>query len=354
MVSKHNFFNFWNNTYEENELKMKEFIKLSHGSGGKATKDLIEKFLFPFLKNEYLEPLHDGAVFKIGDKKFAFTTDSYVVSPIFFKGGDIGKLSIYGTVNDLSMCGAEPIFISLSLIIEEGFPFEKFKKIMESIKYASERANVLVITGDTKVVEKGKGDGIYITTSGIGIIEHDLNISPYSVKEGDKIIINGPIGMHGIAIMNERENLGIEGVYSDTQPLNFIIKKLIDEKIEIHCLRDPTRGGVATSLNEIAEKAKKEIIIYEEKIPIKEEIVGACEILGIDPLYVANEGKFLLFVPEKDSERALKIIKEFEEGKEAEIIGEVKEGDGKVFLETEIGARRIVDIPVGEILPRIC
>jgi hydrogenase expression/formation protein HypE len=333
---------------------MKEFIKLSHGSGGKGTKDLIEKFLFPFLKNEYLEPLHDGAVFKIGDKKFAFTTDSYVVSPIFFKGGDIGKLSIYGTVNDLSMCGARPVFISLSLIIEEGFPFEKLEKIMESIKYASKRANVLVITGDTKVVEKGKGDGIYINTAGIGIIEHDLNISPYSVKEGDKIIINGSIGMHGIAIMNERENLGIEGIYSDTQPLNFIIQKLIDEKIEIHCLRDPTRGGVATSLNEIAEKSKKEIVIYEEKIPIKEEIIGACEILGIDPLYVANEGKFLLFVPEKDSERALKIIKEFEEGKEAEIIGEVKEGDGKVFLKTKIGARRIVDIPVGEILPRIC
>lgn len=330
------------------------FIKLSHGSGGKMTKDLIEKLFLPFLKNEYLEKLHDSAVFEIEGKRLAFTTDSYVVSPIFFPGGDIGKLAVYGTVNDLSMAGAKPLFISLSLIIEEGFPIDRLEIIMESIRNASKRANVLVITGDTKVVEKGKGDGIYINTSGIGIIEHDLDISPYSVKPGDKIIINGPIGMHGIAVMIERENLKIEGVESDTQPLNFIIQKLIEERIEIHCLRDPTRGGVATSLNEIAEKSKTEIIIYEEKLPIKEEVIGACEILGIDPLYIANEGKFLLFLKDEDAEKALKIIKEFDEGKEAEIIGEVKEGNGKVFIETKIGAKRILDIPHGEILPRIC
>ncbi len=333
---------------------MKEFITLSEGSGGKGTKDLIEKFLFPFLKNRYLEVLHDSAVFEIEEKRFAFTTDSYVVSPIFFPGGDIGELSVYGTVNDLSMSGAKPLFISLSLIVEEGFSLEKLERIMESIKNASKKAGILVITGDTKVVERGKGDGIYINTSGIGIIEHTLDITPYSVKPGDRIIINGPVGMHGIAVMIERENLKIEGVKSDTQPLNFIVQKLIDEKVEIHCLRDPTRGGVATSLNEIAEKSKTEILIYEEKIPLTEEVIGACEILGIDPLYVANEGKFLIFVPEKHAERTLKIIKEFDEGKDAEIIGEVKEGDGKVFIETRIGARRIVDIPSGEILPRIC
>lgn len=333
---------------------MKEFITLSEGSGGKGTKDLIEKFLFPFLKNKYLEVLHDSAVFEIEDKKFAFTTDSYVVSPIFFPGGDIGELSIYGTINDLSMCGAKPLFISLSLIIEEGFPLEKLQRIMESIEYASGKAGVLVITGDTKVVERGKGDGIYINTSGIGLIEHNMNIAPYSVKPGDRVIINGPLGMHGIAVMIEREGFKIEGVESDTQPLNFIVQKLIDEKIEIHCLRDPTRGGVATSLNEIAEKSKTEILIYEEKIPLTQEVMGACEILGIDPLYVANEGKFLIFVPEKDVQKALRIIKEFDEGKDAEIIGEVMEGDGKVFIETRIGVKRIVDIPSGEILPRIC
>ncbi len=333
---------------------MKEFITLSEGSGGKGTKNLIEKFLFNFLKNEYLELLHDSAVFEIGGKRFAFTTDSYVVSPIFFPGGNIGELSVYGTVNDLSMSGAKPFFISLSLIIEEGFPMKKLERIMESIKHASKRAKVLVVTGDTKVVEKGKGDGIYINTSGIGIIEHNQGIFPYSVRPGDKIIINGPIGMHGIAVMIEREGLKIEGVESDTQPLNFMVQKLIEESIEIHCLRDPTRGGVATSLNEIAEKSKTEILIYEEKIPITEEVMGACEILGIDPLYVANEGKFLLFVPEKEAEKSLEIIKKFPEGKDAEIIGEVKKGDGKVFIETRIGARRIVDIPSGEILPRIC
>ena len=333
---------------------MKEFITLSEGSGGKGTKELIEKFLYPFLKNKYLETLHDSAVFEIQGRKFAFTTDSYTVSPIFFPGGDIGKLSIYGTVNDLSMVGAKPLFISLSLIIEEGFSLKELEEIMKSIEYASKRAKVLVVTGDTKVVEKGKGDKIYINTAGIGIIEHNLNIAPASVKPDDKIIINGPIGMHGIAVMIEREGLGIEGIESDTAPVNFIIEKLIEENIEIHCLRDPTRGGVAASLNEIAEKSNTEILIYEEKLPIKEEVLGACEILGIDPLYVANEGKFLLFLPSKDAEKALEIIKKFEEGKEAEIIGEVKEGNGKVLIETKIGARRILDIPVGEILPRIC
>ncbi len=333
---------------------MKEFITLSEGSGGKGTKELIEKFLYPFLKNKYLEPLHDSAVFEINGKKFAFTTDSYVVSPIFFPGGDIGKLSIYGTVNDLSMSGAKPLFISLSLIIEEGFSLKELEEIMKSIREASERAKVIVITGDTKVVQKGKGDKIYINTAGIGIIEHNLQIMPSSVKPGDKIIINGPIGMHGIAVMIEREGLKIEGIESDTQPLNFIIQKLIEENIEIHCLRDPTRGGVASSLNEIAEKSKTEILLYEEKLPLKEEVIGACEILGIDPLYVANEGKFLLFVPQKDAKRAIEIIKKFEEGKEAEIIGEIKKGNGKVFIETKIGAKRILDIPSGEILPRIC
>jgi hydrogenase expression/formation protein HypE len=331
-------------------------ILLAHGGGGSLTHDLIQKQILPLLVNNLLEPLHDGAVIKIGNQLIAFTTDSYVIQPIFFRDSNIGELAINGTINDLAMCGAKPLYISLGLIIEEGFEIKSLQKIMYSIKVASERAGVQVVTGDTKVVEHGKCDKIFINTSGIGLVYEDVNIAPKNCRHGDKIILSGSIAEHGIAILSEREGLDFETtIKSDTAPLNDLVEKILYHSKNIRMMRDPTRGGISSALNEIAESAQIGIEIEENKIPIKEEVKGACELLGFDPLYVANEGKMLLFVPKDEAAAVLEIIHSHPLGKEAQIIGTVtSENPGTVLLKTTIGTKRVVDMLSGEQLPRIC
>jgi hydrogenase expression/formation protein HypE len=345
-------------------------VTMAHGGGGKLMNNLIEKMFMHYLSNNMINEKHDGAVFKIEGHKLAFTTDSYVVNPIFFPGGDIGELAVYGTVNDLAMCGAKSLYLSLGLILEEGFLIKDLEKIIISIKNACEKTGVKIITGDTKVVDKGKGDGIFINTSGIGIVKDDINISPSNVQEGDVVLLSGDIGRHGIAIMTTRENLDFESnIKSDAAPLNHIVQKLIESGVEIHCLRDLTRGGLASALNEIASKAEVEIEIEEKSIGVIEEVKGVCEILGFDPLYVANEGRFTAFVRQSDAEKALKIMNDEENGKFASVIGEVKKkslkmkngkkengraDNGIVYLKSLLGAYRILDMLSGEQLPRIC
>ena len=280
-------------------------VTIAHGGGGKVMNKLIENMFMHYLSNDIINEKHDGAIFKIRKQKFAFTTDSYVINPVFFPGGNIGELAVYGTVNDLSMCGAKPLYLSLGLIIEEGFLLKDLEKIIQSIKFACEKSGVQIITGDTKVVEKNKGDGIFVNTAGIGIIKDGINISPSYVKPGDKILVSGDLGRHGIAIMSARENLEFESnIISDCAPLNDIVQKLIDANIEIHCLRDLTRGGLASALNEIASQARVEIEIEENVIKVDEQVRGICEILGFDPLYVANEGRFTAFVKKEDSDKS--------------------------------------------------
>jgi len=331
-------------------------ILLAHGSGGRLSHELLEKFFLSFFKNPILEPLDDGA--KIPDIAggLAFSTDSYVVNPIFFPGGDIGKLAVFGTVNDLSMMGAIPSFLSLALIIEEGFPLEYLKKIIFSIKEASEEAKVKIATGDTKVVEHGGADGIFITTSGIGLIRPGVDLSGSNAKPGDKIIINGFIGDHEIAVLSEREGFKFqELIKSDCAPLNNLVDKILQKCPNIHCMRDPTRGGLATTLNEIANKSDVGIIIEEEKIPIRESVKGICELLGLDPLYLANEGKLIAFCPPEEAENVLKIMREDPLGKESTIIGTViEENKKRVILKTLIGGSRILDMLTGMQFPRIC
>ncbi len=331
-------------------------ILLAHGSGGKLTHDLIEKMFLPQFRNELLEPLHDGAVFTIGGNRYAFSTDSYVVNPIFFPGGNIGELAVNGTVNDLSMCGARPLYLSAAFIIEEGLPIDDLWKIVLAMQEAAKRAGVLLVTGDTKVVDRGKGDKIFINTSGVGIVDDEIDISPRKLKAGDKIIVNGEIALHGLAIMSVREGLEFEtSIRSDTAPLNHLVEEMLRTTKKIHVLRDPTRGGVATTLNEIAEQADLGIVLDEENIPVPEDVKGACEVLGLDPLYVANEGKLLAFVSPEDSERLLAAMRAHPLGKDSAIIGEVVgRHAGTVVMRSKIGGTRIVDMLTGEQLPRIC
>ena len=333
-----------------------EKILLAHGSGGTLTSKLYDKIIFPAFENDYLLENHDSAVFKIGDNRIAFTTDSFVVNPIFFPGGNIGELAVYGTVNDLSVAGANPLYLSCGFIIEEGFAMNDFQQIVQSMKNASENAGVQIITGDTKVVDKGKGDKIYINTSGVGLIDKGIFISPRNCKEGDVIIINGNIAEHGIAVMLEREGMNFESkILSDTAPLNGLINIILKATKNVHVMRDPTRGGVASCLNEIAKTANVGIIIEEDKIPISEDVNAACEILGFDPLYVANEGKVIIIVDKKDADKVLKTMKSNELGKNASIIGEViGENKKRVIIKNNIGSKRIVDMIAGEQLPRIC
>jgi hydrogenase expression/formation protein HypE len=329
-------------------------ILLAHGGGGKLMHQLIEKIFGAAFANEYLDERHDGAALTLNGARLAFTTDSYVVRPLFFPGGDIGKLAVYGTVNDLAMCGARPLFLSAGFILEEGLPMETLWKIVQSMRAAAQKAHVQIVTGDTKVVDKGKGDGVFINTAGIGIIEHDLAISPKSVRPGDLILLNGDVGRHGIAIMAVREGLSFESaIESDCAPLAEVVLKLIEAGIELHCLRDLTRGGLASALNEIAQTAQVHITIDESAVPVREDVQGACEILGLDPLYVANEGRFIAFVAPQDAERALEILRTF--SSEATLIGQVlAEPRGLVTLTSRIGAQRILDMLSGEQLPRIC
>ncbi len=331
-------------------------VLLAHGGGGKLMHQLIEKMFRPAFRNPLLDVGHDGAVLPVADRKLAFTTDAFVVRPLFFPGGDIGSLAIHGTVNDLAMCGARPLYLSASLILEEGLPMETLHRVVESMACAAEAAGVQVVTGDTKVVERGKGDGVFINMSGVGIIEHDLTIAPQSVRPGDLILLNGDIGRHGIAIMAVREGLAFETtIESDSASLSGLVMDLLKAGVEIHCLRDLTRGGLSSALVEIAETARVQIDIDERSIPIREEVQGACEILGLDPLYVANEGRFVAFVPSAAAERALRIMQAHPLGREASVIGIVRGGQaGLVTMTTAIGGSRIVDMLSGEQLPRIC
>jgi len=331
-------------------------ILLGHGSGGKLTSELIKNIFLPAFENPYLAELGDQAVINLNGLKIAFTTDSYVVNPIFFPGGDIGELAVNGTVNDLAVGGARPLFISAGFILEEGFPISDLFKIVESMKKACARAGVILVTGDTKVVEKGKGDKIFINTSGLGIIEKEIEISPRKVKPGDKILINGPIGLHGIAILSKREGIEFEvEIESDTAPLNSLVADILSVSGNIHWMRDPTRGGVSSALNELAQSAKLGIEIWESEIPIPEPVKAACEMLGLDPLYVANEGKLIAVVSNDDAEKVLEAMRANPLGKEAKIIGEITdEHPGVVLMKTLVGGKRVVDMLAGEQLPRIC
>jgi len=333
-----------------------EKVLLAHGGGGKLTHQLIEKIFVSQFNNELLNEQNDSAVFNIENAKLAFTTDSYVVQPIFFPGGNIGELAVNGTVNDLAVAGAKPLYLSTGFIIEEGLPFEDLWKIVLSMKEAADKAGVKIVTGDTKVVERGKGDKVFINTSGIGAVYNNLYISPRNCKAGDLIILSGKIGDHGIAIMSAREGLEFETeILSDTAPLNGLVEAMINSSKNIKMMRDITRGGLSSSLNEIASSAGVGIEIEEDKIPINEQVIGACEILGLDPLYIANEGKLVAFVNPNDSEKVLNSMKNHEFGIDAEIIGEVVEDHpGRVVMKTSIGSKRIVDMISGEQLPRIC
>jgi len=329
---------------------MEDKILLSHGEGGYLTNRLINDLILKYTGNEFTNNLNDSACFQVNEKKLCFTTDSFVVNPIFFPGGDIGSLAVYGTVNDLAVSGARPLYLSLSFIIEEGFEIKEFEKILRSIKKASEKAKIKIITGDTKVVPKGNCDKIFINTSGIGIYDYHCGISPAIIEEDDVIIINKSIGEHGLAVLLARENFQIDAeIFSDSRPLNIEIEKLKREISSIHCMRDVTRGGLATVLKELAESSKKNFEIFHENIPVKDEVKGVCEILGFDPLYIANEGVFVIFVKKDDAKNVLKILKD------GKIIGRVlKEKEGRVFLKTSIGGVREIDMITNSLIPRIC
>lgn len=333
-----------------------EHVLLGHGGGGKLSGELIRDYFLKYFHNSILDTLDDSAVFRMNDCKCAFTTDSYVVDPIFFPGGDIGKLAVCGTVNDLSMIGAEPLYLSCGFIIEEGFPLCDLEKIVISMSDAAGEAGVAVVAGDTKVVARGSADKVFINTSGIGSVYHNTAISGSSTVCGDKVIVSGSIGDHGIAVMSKRHGLSFETtIESDCAPLNHIVKVLLENELEIHSMRDPTRGGIATVLNEIAIHSNVGIVIDEEKVPVRDDVMGACEMLGLDPLYIANEGKFVACVSGKDAERAVEIIRGCRYGEDARIVGEVmKNPQKKVILKTRIGGERIIDMAPGQLLPRIC
>ena len=333
-----------------------DIITLGHGSGGLLTNKLLESGVFDLLKNDLLDQRHDGATFELPGR-LAFSTDSYVISPVFFPGGDIGELAINGTVNDLSMCGAIPKYLSLAFILEEGLTMRAFWDILVSIKAAAENAGVQIVTGDTKVVERGKGDQIFINTSGIGTVHPKAFIDKNRVKPGDKIIISGHVATHGIAILSVRQGLEFEtAIESDTTNLNHCVERLLDIFGEqIHLLHDPTRGGVATVLNELARDTRLGIELVQKSIPVLEEVDGACELLGLDPLYVANEGIFIAIVAPEAADSMLETLRQDEKGKHAAIIGEIVEAHPKqVVMQSVIGGKRVVNMPVGEQLPRIC
>jgi hydrogenase expression/formation protein HypE len=331
-------------------------ITMAHGSGGVLSHNLIEKMFMVAFGNEILSEGHDGATFDVSEGKLAYTTDSFVVNPIFFPGGNIGDLAVNGTINDLVCCGAKPLYLSAGFILEEGLPMEDLWKIVVSMKNAADMGGVKIVTGDTKVVDRGKGDKIFINTSGIGMIPEGINISPRNSFPGDVIILSGRIGDHGVAIMSARSGLEFETrIVSDTTALSGLADKIFSSTQNIHVLRDPTRGGVATTLNELCQSAGVGMIIEEEKIPVSEEVKGACEILGLDPLYIANEGKLIIILPEKEAVKVAKAMREHPAGREASVIGQVtSEHPGIVRMTTSIGSSRIIDMLTGDQLPRIC
>ena len=335
---------------------MTKKILLSHGSGGMMMHKLINETILKKFSNPFLNKLNDQALFELDGAKLAFSTDSYVVDPIFFSGGNIGDIAVNGTVNDIAMCGAKPFYLSVGFIIEEGFDIEDLNRILDSIANAAKKADVMVVTGDTKVVPKGKADKIFINTSGIGVAPKDLNISGDNVKVGNKIILSGTIGDHGMTVLTEREGISIKGnLRSDSMALSKLTEKMLKYTKKINCMRDPTRGGVATTLNEIAVQSNVGIVIYENKIPVRESVKASCEILGFDPLYVANEGKLLAFVDSDVAEGLLEVMSSTEEGRDACIIGEVvTDHTKKVVMNTGLGGSRVVSMLTGELLPRIC
>ncbi|CAM2921307.1 hydrogenase expression/formation protein HypE [Legionella steigerwaltii] len=339
------------------KLNVREgIINLAHGSGGRAMTQLIEQMFLAAFDNHWLAARNDQACFSVSAGRMVMTTDAHVISPLFFPGGNIGSLSVHGTVNDIVMSGAKPLYLSASFILEEGFPLADLQKIVEAMAAAARQANIAIIAGDTKVVERGKGDGVFITTTGIGVVPEGIHISGNRAKPGDRVLVSGHIGDHGVAIMAHRNNLQFQTkIQSDTASLHDLVSCMVDVVPDIHCLRDPTRGGLATTLNEFALQSNVGFIIEENKIPIRTEVASACELLGLDALYVANEGKLVAVCAPHDAERLLVAMRAHPLGAHAEIIGEVVE-DPRHFvqLKTKLGGRRIVDWLAGEQLPRIC
>jgi hydrogenase expression/formation protein HypE len=333
-------------------------IVMGHGSGGKMMSDLIRHMFLPLLENEALNQLGDAAVLELDQSpsRVAFSTDSFVVSPLIFPGGNIGELAVYGTVNDLAMTGAQPLFLSAGFILEEGLPMETLGEITTSFSAACQTANVQVVTGDTKVVNKGHGDGLYINTTGIGLIPTEVAIAPENAQAGDAVIVSGSVGDHGMAIMSVREGLEFETrIVSDTSPLHELVETMLAASIDIHCLRDATRGGVAAALNELAKSSQLGITFEEHKIPLHPAVKAACEMLGMDPLYVANEGKLVAIVKSEVAEEVLAAMHSHPLGRDAVLIGKVvADHPGMVLAKTGIGGSRVVDLPAGELLPRIC
>jgi hydrogenase expression/formation protein HypE len=331
-------------------------VLLGHGSGGKLTSELVRNIFLPAFHNPILDRLDDQAIVEVNGARLAFTTDSFVVKPLFFPGGDIGTLAVNGTVNDLAMGGAQPLFLSLALILEEGLPIETLRQVVESIRVAGSMAGVAVVTGDTKVVEKGCGDGLFVNTSGIGLVSGDLRLSADRARPGDVVLLSGTIGDHGITILSQREGLEFDSeIRSDTTALHGLVADMLGVTKEIRCLRDPTRGGLSSSLNEIAERSQVSVELQEGAIPIRDEVQGACEMLGLDPLYVANEGKLIAVVDPAVAEPVLEAMRRNPAGRNAQIIGKVSEGTpGLVTMRTKLGTSRIVDLLAADQLPRIC
>jgi hydrogenase expression/formation protein HypE len=333
-----------------------ERVLLGHGSGGKLSAQLVERVFLPAFGNETLNQLNDQATFSIDGVRLAMTTDSFVVKPLFFPGGDIGSLAVHGTVNDLAMGGAQPLYLSVAFILEEGLPLEALQRISNSMHRAAEAADVQIVTGDTKVVEQGKGDGLFINTTGIGIVPKGLVLSSEQARPGDKIILSGTLGDHGIAILAQREGLEFETtIESDTAPLHGLVEAILATGAAIRCMRDPTRGGLSSSLNEIAGRSRVGMVIEEEQIPVREEVRGACELLGLDPLYVANEGKMIAVVEPTAADLVVEAMRSQTYGREARVIGTVTDQHrGTVVMKTTFGTTRIVDMLAGDQLPRIC
>jgi hydrogenase expression/formation protein HypE len=337
-------------------LTTTETVLLGHGSGGKLSADLLRGIFLPALTNPVLERMDDQAVVEVAGIRVAFTTDSFVVNPLFFPGGDIGSLAVYGTVNDMAMGGAHPLFLSAAFIIEEGLPLETLRRVVASMQSAAAAAGVQVVTGDTKVVEKGGADGLFINTSGIGVLHDGVSLSADQARPGDSVIISGSMGDHGIAVMAQREGMEFETtISSDSAPLHTLVESMLSATTEIHCMRDPTRGGVSSTCNEIAARSGVGIELLERKLPVKEEVRGACEMLGLDPLYVANEGKLVAIVAFEVAEDLVAVMRAHPLGREAQIIGRVtRDNPGLVTLRSNVGTTRIVDMLSGDQLPRIC
>ncbi len=334
----------------------KKTVQLAHGGGGRLMQQLIRDVFIRSFGDPLSTHLHDGATWPVEKGTLAFTTDSYVVQPLFFPGGDIGSLAVHGTVNDLAMCGAKPLWLSAGFILEEGLAIETLQQIVDSMAKAAKEAGVAIVTGDTKVVDKGKGDGIFINTAGIGVVPPGVKIGPKQMAPGDAILVSGDLGSHGVAVLSVREGLSFSGdIASDSAPLHRVVADLIAAGIEIHCLRDLTRGGLASALNEIASASGTTLSIDERAIAVQNEVQGACEVLGLDPLYVANEGRFVAFVPKADAERALTVMRSHAVAHKAALVGEVgSRGSSPVVLKTVLGTHRILDLLSGEQLPRIC